>query len=96
MAKKQKTAETSKAEAPKTEAREVDQSGASWYVVHTYSGHENKVKSAIEQRIGNLNLKDYIFDIKTPDINGFVFSKDRANAKLKENETKEKATSNVG
>ncbi len=39
---------------------------AKWYIVHTYSGHENKVKSAIEQRIGNLNLKDYIFDILVP------------------------------
>ena len=66
MAKKQKTAETSKAEAPKTEAREVDQSGASWYVVHTYSGHENKVAATLNQKIEASKLGDRIFEVMVP------------------------------
>ncbi len=41
-------------------------SKAKWYIVHVYSGHENKVKKAIEQRIQNMNLQDYIFDILVP------------------------------
>ncbi|MCL2655717.1 MAG: transcription termination/antitermination protein NusG [Coriobacteriia bacterium] len=37
-----------------------------WYVVHTYSGHENKVKTAILNRIESLGLADQIFDIQIP------------------------------
>ena len=48
---------------------------AKWYIVHTYSGHENKVKSAIEQRIITMNLKDYIFDILVPVHNKIVIRK---------------------
>lgn len=48
---------------------------AKWYIVHTYSGHENKVKSAIEQRIQTMNLKDYIFDILVPVHNKIVIRK---------------------
>ncbi len=29
-----------------------------WYTVHTYSGHENKVKTNIERRAESMNLKD--------------------------------------
>ena len=39
---------------------------AKWYVVHTYSGYENKVKTNIERIIDNRNLHDYILDIKVP------------------------------
>ena len=34
-----------------------------WYVVNTYSGHENKVKDNIERRIESLNMQDYIFRV---------------------------------
>ena len=34
-------------------------SGASWYVVHTYSGYENKVKANIEKTIENRHLEDW-------------------------------------
>lgn len=37
-----------------------------WYVVHTYSGMENRVKSNLENRITSLNMEDYIFEIVVP------------------------------
>lgn len=37
-----------------------------WYVVHTYSGYEQKVKNDLEQKIENRGLQDYIFDIVIP------------------------------
>ncbi len=37
-----------------------------WYVVHTYSGNENKVKANIEKSIENLGLQDFIFEVSVP------------------------------
>lgn len=37
-----------------------------WYAVHTYSGHENKVKTNIERRAESMNLKDRVFRILVP------------------------------
>jgi transcription termination/antitermination protein NusG len=37
-----------------------------WYVVHTYSGMENRVKGNLENRITSLNMEDYIFEIIVP------------------------------
>lgn len=37
-----------------------------WYVVHSYSGYENKVKGNIEARISTLNMEDYIFQVEVP------------------------------
>ena len=37
-----------------------------WYVVHTYSGYENKVKKDLEKTIQNRNLEEYFFDIIVP------------------------------
>lgn len=37
-----------------------------WYVLHTYSGYENKVKQNLEQRIESLGLENSIFDIQIP------------------------------
>ncbi len=39
---------------------------ASWYVVHTYSGYENKVKANIEKAIENRNLQDQILEVSVP------------------------------
>ena len=39
---------------------------AKWYVVHTQTGHEAKVKQALEQRIKSLGAEDKIFDIVIP------------------------------
>ena len=41
-------------------------SEAKWYVVHTYSGYENKVKANIEQTIENRNLQDQILEVQVP------------------------------
>ncbi|MDC4233584.1 transcription termination/antitermination protein NusG [Actinomyces sp. B33] len=38
-----------------------------WYVIHTYSGHERKVKANLEQRITNQNMEDSIFAVEVPD-----------------------------
>ncbi|MBK9123325.1 MAG: transcription termination/antitermination protein NusG [Chloroflexi bacterium] len=37
-----------------------------WYVVHCYSGHENKVKHAVLQRIQTMGMQDKIFDVLIP------------------------------
>ena len=37
-----------------------------WYVVHTYSGYENKVKEDIENTARQMNLQDYIVEVKYP------------------------------
>ncbi len=39
---------------------------AKWYVAHTYSGYENKVKMDLEKTIVNRNLQDYIFEVNVP------------------------------
>ncbi len=39
---------------------------ANWYVVHTYSGYENKVKVDIEKTIENRNLQDQILEVAVP------------------------------
>ena len=37
-----------------------------WYVVHTYSGYENKVKANIEKTIENRKMQDQIFEVRVP------------------------------
>ena len=39
---------------------------SNWYVVHTYSGYENKVKTNIEKTIENRNLQDQILEVLVP------------------------------
>lgn len=41
-------------------------SEANWYVVHTYSGYENKVKANIEKTIENRKLQDQILEVSVP------------------------------
>lgn len=43
-----------------------DMNDAKWYVVHTYSGYENKVATDLETIVENRGFKDRIFDIKIP------------------------------
>lgn len=40
--------------------------GPRWYVVHTYSGHENKVKANIEKLVENREMQDIVFEVKVP------------------------------
>src|SRR6202049_154148 len=37
-----------------------------WYVIHTYSGYENKVKTNLEHRIATMDMKDKIFQVVIP------------------------------
>ena len=40
--------------------------GSAWFVVHCYSGYENKVRHNLEQRIETMGMKDMIFDVVVP------------------------------
>jgi transcriptional antiterminator NusG len=40
--------------------------GPAWFVIHCYSGYENKVRHNLEQRIETMNMKDKIFDVVIP------------------------------
>ncbi len=40
--------------------------GAQWFVVHTYSGYENKVKQNLEQRVRSMGVSDRIFGVLVP------------------------------
>jgi transcriptional antiterminator NusG len=48
-----------------SEAPQADD-GRAWYVVHCYSGYENKVRHNLEQRIETMGMKDMIFDVVVP------------------------------
>ena len=39
----------------------------SWYVLHTYSGYENRVKANIESRAQSMRMGDYIFRVVVPE-----------------------------
>ncbi len=46
--------------------RELRMQPGDWYVVHSYAGYENRVKTNLESRIMSLNMEDYIFQIEVP------------------------------
>ena len=46
--------------------KEIVDNNAQWYVVHTYSGYENKVKANLEKIVENRSMQDYIIDIVVP------------------------------
>ncbi len=52
-----------------------------WYVVNTYSGHENKVKNNLEMRSASMGMSDYIFRVIVPE---------RMEVEYKDGEKKEK------
>lgn len=51
---------------PEPASRQEDDGKAHWYVAHTYSGYENKVKITIEKTIENRHLEDQIFEVRVP------------------------------
>lgn len=57
-----------------------------WYVVHTYSGHEDSVKEKLDMRIQSMNMQNYIFRVIVPEIK---------EVEVKEGKTKEKNKKNV-
>ena len=50
----------------KEEAKQSKKNQKRWYIVHTYSGHENKVKVNLEKRIEYMNMGEKIFRIEVP------------------------------
>jgi len=54
------------AEAPRPKRESPYERPGSWYVVHTQSGYEKKVKSNIESRISSMNMEDSIFEVVIP------------------------------
>lgn len=63
------TQQTVKSEEKKEEQKSEDKSTsaeAKWYIIHTYSGHENKVVKSLKQRIQSLGFEGRIFDILVP------------------------------
>jgi transcriptional antiterminator NusG len=48
------------------EKQEEQDDGRGWFVVHCYSGYENKVRHNLEQRIETMGMKDMIFDVVIP------------------------------
>jgi transcription termination/antitermination protein NusG len=46
--------------------RELRMQPGDWYVIHSYAGYENRVKTNLESRIMSLNMEDYIFQIEVP------------------------------
>ncbi len=48
------------------EEEELTPPGRAWYVIHTYSGYENKVKTNLEHRIDSMDAKDLIFQVVIP------------------------------
>ena len=52
-----------------------------WYVVNTYSGHENKVKEKLEMRASTMGMEDYIYLVVVPE---------QKEVEVKDGETKEK------
>ncbi len=55
---------------PREEIAEQDlfRTGCSWYVVHTYSGYEDKVKTNLEQRIKSMDAEDLVFRVVVPSV----------------------------
>ncbi len=74
MTKKEKSMEeqlnedlqAEKEEAAKAEAEPAKKNKKRWYIVHTYSGHENKVKVNLEKRIEYMNMGEKIFRVEVP------------------------------
>ena len=56
-------AETETNDSPSGEVRP---EGTKWYVIHTYSGYENKVKQYLEQRIISMDVSDRVFQVVVP------------------------------
>ncbi|HJX99614.1 MAG TPA: transcription termination/antitermination protein NusG [Streptosporangiaceae bacterium] len=60
------SADESEDDAQEEFMRELRMLPGDWYVVHSYAGYENRVKTNLESRIQSLNMEDYIFQIEVP------------------------------
>ena len=59
------TEQAGETEAPRPAESPYDRPGQ-WFVVHTYAGYENKVKSNLESRIASMNMEERIFEVVIP------------------------------
>lgn len=55
--------------------RQAENTGRHWYVIHTYSGYEDAVREALQQRIESLGMQDLIFDVVVPKETQIVIKK---------------------
>ncbi len=51
---------------PEEELTDISVEGRVWYVIHTYSGYENKVKANLEHRVESMDAKDLVFQVVIP------------------------------
>jgi transcriptional antiterminator NusG len=56
-------------------AKQAENTGRHWYVIHTYSGYEDAVAEALKQRIESLGMQDLIFDVVVPKETQIVIKK---------------------
>lgn len=54
-----------------------------WYVVNTYSGHENKVKEKLEMRASTMGMEDYIFRVVVPEQKEVEYKDGKEKVKVK-------------
>ncbi len=66
VAEKERAKEAPEAAPPPEEDIAAPVEGRAWYVIHTYSGYENKVKTNLEHRIASMDAKDLIFQVIVP------------------------------
>lgn len=56
-------------------SRQAEGTGRHWYAIHTYSGYEDAVKEALQQRIESLGMQDLIFEVVVPKETQIVIKK---------------------
>jgi transcriptional antiterminator NusG len=66
VAEEEPVAVTEEEAPPPEEAADISVEGRAWYVIHTYSGYENKVKTNLEHRIESMDARDLIFQVIVP------------------------------
>src|SRR3989304_4047804 len=69
VVKQEKEEKTVAADAIPSQKKSEDKAAsdaAKWYIVHTYSGHEDRVSKSLKQRVQSLGFEDRIFDIIVP------------------------------
>ena len=55
---------------------------ARWYILHTYSGHEDKVMQNLKQRIENMDLHEIVHDVLVPTEEQIEIKVDKANVSI--------------
>lgn len=64
-------------------AKQAKNTGRHWYVIHTYSGYEDAVRTALLQRIESMNMQDKIFDVIVPKETQIVVKKGKPKTEKK-------------